>query len=185
MITLTSAMITALAQPRLRPCYFVHIEGVTDDLWVWSGIGYVVWNAQTWRGMGDFASIKEIAETTDLRATGLELQLSGVPSDKISFALQETRSGKLVEVWFGLLNETDLTIIADPFRVYKGRLDQVQIEDGPDAATITVKAESVLIDLERAIIRRFTHEDHQIDAPGDLFFIYVAEIQDKEVLFGG
>ena len=38
--------------------------------------------------------------------------------------------------------------------------------------------------IERARVRRYTHEDHQIDYPGDLFFQFVGSLSDKVLTWG-
>ncbi len=47
-----------------------------------------------------------------------------------------------------------------------------------------MQLEKELID-RRTNSRRRTHEDQQIDAPGDLYFQYVAGLAQKQVVWGG
>lgn len=185
MRSIPAAMQTQLDTSHLFIVWFAHVQGVTGDLRLWTGIGTVSWNGYTWTGAGDLGSVRSIRQTKDLRAEGIELQLSGIGQDNIAFLLTEMRSGRDVQVWLGFEHPTTRAILADPMSVYKGYLDTGQLEDGRTFASVIVRAEGILAGLERAVVRRYTHEDQQIDYPGDRGFEYVAAIQDKEVLFGG
>jgi hypothetical protein len=57
------------------------------------------------------------------------------------------------------------------------------VDDNGTTATISVKLEKEAVD-SRTRGRRYTHEDQQIDAPGDLFFEYAAGIADKVFTWG-
>jgi hypothetical protein len=63
-------------------------------------------------------------------------------------------------------------------------MNQMPIEDSGDASTITLTVESKMVELGRARIRRYTHESHQARHPGDTFFSFVADIQDKGIPWG-
>ena len=75
-------------------------------------------------------------------------------------------------------------LVVDPYTTFQGRLDVPEIVDGGDDCTIQISYESRLIDLERARERRYTHEDQQIDSPGDKGFEFVTLIQDQTVVWG-
>jgi hypothetical protein len=45
-------------------------------------------------------------------------------------------------------------------------------------------AESRLIDLERSRERRYTSEDQKIDYPNDKGLEFIADLQDKEIVWG-
>lgn len=77
----------------------------------------------------------------------------------------------------------DAVVIADPFLAFEGRLDVPDIIDDGETCTVTVSYESRLIDLERPRERRITHEDQQIDYPGDRFREYVAGLQDQVIIW--
>ena len=106
---------------------------------------------------------------------------NGVLHDIISAALGQARRlpGK---VWIGALDSAG-AVIADPFLAFEGRLDVPDIIDDGETCTVTVSYESRLIDLERPRERRITHEDQQIDYPGDRFREYVAGLQDQVIVW--
>lgn len=179
---LTAGVITQLQAASVE--VGVLFEGEFASGWVrlWSGVGTLSWDSKSWSGVGTLLGISGIDETNEIRASGLTVSLSGVPSDLLSAALGDARSGKTGRVYLAFFSGG--SIVADPILQFEGRLDVPAIEDGPDTATISISYESELIDLERARERRYTPEDQAIDFPGDLGFDYVAALQDAQITWG-
>lgn len=180
---LTGAMQTALAADKLRPVLFYEGQFASGTLRLWSGVGDFSWNGYTWAGAGQLLGMTPIAETSDVRATGITLSLSGMPATLLSVVLSNARHGYEGTVWLGLLDSAG-AIIADPFISFKGRLDVPAIEEAGEGCTISISYESRLIDLDRARDRRYTHEDQSIDYPLDLGFEYVPSIQNAQINWG-
>lgn len=179
---LTASVITQLQAASVE--VGILFEGEFASGWVrlWSGIGTLSWDSKTWTGTGNLLGISGIDETAEVRASGMTVSLSGVPSDLLSAALGDARSGRIGRVYLAFFSGG--SIVADPILQFEGRLDVPAIEDGPETATISISYESELIDLERARERRYTPEDQQIDFPGDLGFDYVASLQDAQITWG-
>jgi hypothetical protein len=117
-------------------------------------------------------------------ANGTKATLSGIPSDLVALAMAEPYQGRVVRVYLALLDAAG-AIISDPDPLFTGRADVMDITDDGPTATINLSVESRLIDMQRARARRYEHEDQQIDHPGDKFFEYVTQIQDKQIKWGG
>lgn len=179
---LTASVITQLQSASVT--VGILFEGEFASGWVrlWSGIGSLSWDGKTWTGTGNLLGISGIDETAEVRASGMTVSLSGVPSDLLSAALGDARSGRIGRVYLAFFSGG--SIVADPILQFEGRLDVPAIEDGPETATISISYESELIDLERARERRYTPEDQAIDFPGDLGFDYVASLQDAQITWG-
>jgi len=58
------------------------------------------------------------------------------------------------------------------------------INDGSETATIQVTVENRLIEFERTRVRRYTAEDQKIDYPNDKGLEFVAEMAEKEIVWG-
>lgn len=128
-------------------------------------------------GIGTLGGISPITETADLQINGVQLSLSGIPSDLLGEALTECRQGLPCRIYFGMLTSSGV-IIADPVRAFSGRMDTVAIDEGAATSTITVTVESRARDFMRARIRRYTDDDQQRTNPGDKGFQYVPMVQD-------
>ena len=141
------------------------------------------WNGFTWIGTGVLGEITPIGESADLEAQGVSLSLSGVDPSLISTAIGEQYQGKPCQIWFCPLNPANGQLIGTPMRIYRGRIDTMDIEVG-ETATITLAAEGKLIDFFRPRIARYTDAEQQLRFPGDLGLQYVNSLQEKEIVWG-
>lgn len=180
---LTVGMLAEIQKNRLRPAVFVDCQFSSGHIYVWSGIGSISWSGQTWVGLGKLGGISSLPETTEVRADGVQLSLSGIPSDLINSVLTEIRQGKACNIYFGCLDDNG-AVIADPFKSFSGRTDTASIDEGGDTSTIVINVENSLIDISRPNERRYTHDDQQIDYPGDLGNEFVPSLQEKNVSWG-
>ena len=74
-------------------------------------------------------------------------------------------------------------IIADPYLVYRGRMDTMRVVAGAEA-TISLTCEGRLADFARARVRRYNNEDQQMVHDGDRFFEYVPSLVNKSIWWG-
>ena len=185
----TSAFLTQLTAGSVRP--FMMFEGhfYGGNRYVWTGMRDVSWNSVTWEGVGgDLIRVSQIAETTETRASGVEIQINGIDSTNLSQVLQSLRQSMAGVIYFGFLNSAG-TIIADPVEAFRGRMDSANIEDSiaPDGRAVsicTLKYENRLIDLERVRTGRYTMEDQRLLDPTDLGMEFVNALQDQQIDWG-
>lgn len=157
---------------------FVFDEG---EINLFTGRGELVWDGVTYHGSGALLAIDPAEETQDLEAKSCGYVLAAPPSI-VSLAMTADYQGRPVRSWLGLLDASG-ALIADPVRFFSGKMDTMPIEPDPVRPTIALTAENDLVLLNRTKERRYTHEDHQLDYPGDMFFEFVPGLQDKEVTF--
>lgn len=150
----------------------------------WWGFGTILWDGQSWYGTGNLGRISTLEETTEIRATGAVLQLSGIPADLITAVSSTPVQGNVAKIYVGFLDEDFQGLIADPHPIFSGTIDTVEITDGGDTATITINVENDIRDLERVRTRRYTDSDQQSRYPGDKGLEYVPSLQDKQSVWG-
>jgi hypothetical protein len=146
---LTTDTKNALIANEVHPILMFHAAFDEGDIYYWTGYGDLTWDGQTWTGMGDFAGVSSLSETENIQANGAVFSLNGVPSAAISMALNYEFRDRPCTLYLGVLNITTGALIADPYPIFGGRMDTMSIEDGADTGTISVTAESQLIDLYR------------------------------------
>lgn len=186
---MTAGMLAAIDAEVVRPALLY--DGVfsggspTEDqhLRLWTGVGELPWNGYTWTGGGTLIGISPIEETTNVRAIGFTVTVSGMPSDMVALALAAMKQGRPGTLYLALFDE-DGELIPDPYQLQRGRLDIGVIDDDGDKCTIAAQYESRLIDLERPRERRYTSQDQQIDHPTDTGFNQVPALQDAEIQWG-
>lgn len=181
---LTTAIKNQTLASSLEPVLLGFFDFQSGAVRVWTGSGTKSWDGNDYLGVGHFGGVSQIDESSDVRANGVTFRLSGVPSALIATVLGDNYQGRAVKVWLGMLDATG-AIIADPYLLFAGRMDFVEIDEGPETSVISVQAESRLIDLQRPRERRYTHEDQQIDFPGDRGLEYMATAQSTPFLWGG
>jgi len=134
-------------------------------------------------GVGGISSIEAISETESNQAAGVVMTLTGIPTDNISMALNETYQSRKVTIRLAILDE-GYNIINVPVLIFAGLIDNMEVEMGEDAA-IKIMAESKFADWERPRLRRWnSQEQHNYIDNTDMGFEHVAELIDKEIVWG-
>jgi hypothetical protein len=180
---MTPEFAAALADRSVRPVIFYEGTFASGVLRLWSGLGDIVWNDETWTGAGTLLGMGAIEEGDKIEAYGTSIKLSGIPLDLVQLCIEEAQQGLPGKVWVGLMEE-DRTLIGDPILATSGRLDVPNLEDSEDTCSITITYEGRLIGLLQAREWRYTDESQQVLFPGDRGFEYVTTIQDKDIQWG-
>jgi hypothetical protein len=185
---------------------FFAIELLFDGaevLRLWTGQGTLVYQGLSWYGTGNLLAIDAIEETSEIAAKGATVTLSGVPSEVLSLALSEPYQGRQAKIYFGtfsrgvILQEDAAYILFEDggkilledrktelTEIFAGYMDQMNIEEGAEASTITLTIENKLIDLEKPRTSRFTSSWQKYLFPNDLGLDFVEDLQDKEIFWG-
>jgi hypothetical protein len=180
---LTASAITQLTASRCFPIVFCELKFSSGTSRLWSGIGDLSWDGHTWSGTGRLASVSAMPEGSDVAAEGLTLTLDGIPTTYVQQVLTECRQGYPVKIWLGFM-DTSGSIVADPYQSFSGRMDVPTINESAETCSVSLTVESRLIDLQRPRERRYTHEDQQLDYPGDTGFENVAALQNLNIVWG-
>jgi hypothetical protein len=173
----------ALSADELQPFFAVEMNFSSGILRLWGGYGDLTIDGNTYTGSADFLQISTIDETSEIRATGISVGLSGIPTSLIAIALTEDYQGRDITLYFGTLDSAG-AINDTPYVVFKGRMDLMTMQEYADYCNITITGESRLIDLEIPRAYRYTSEDQKIDYPADKGLEFIADLQNKEIVWG-
>jgi hypothetical protein len=190
----------------VRPFNAIEFKFDGDNvLRLWTGIGTLTLDDGTeWVGSGALLSISDIEETSEMSVRGATVSLSGIPSEVISLALSEPYQGRVCNIYFGTFTEegsllkedSDFILLQDGSKIlvdigskgfneiFSGYMDQMNIEESADTATIEVTVENKLVDLERARVARYTSGYQKSIYPNDLGLDFVESLQDKQLPWG-
>lgn len=170
----------------VQPYFAAYLDFSGSAVRVWTGNANKAlsddFGGGTYLGVGTFGGISSVTETTEISARGLELTLSGIPSEYVSLALTDNYRGREMALYCVLFN-TAMTATSS-FTVFRGRMDQLIITDTGESSTIMVKCESRLIELNRADDVRYTEEAQKLLYPGDTGLQYVSSLADKSIYWG-
>lgn len=73
----------------------------------------------------------------------------------------------------------------EPYRVFRGRMDVMEINETGASCDITLACEHMLIDLDKPRLRYYTSADQAIDFPSDKGLDMVPALQDAAIKWGG
>ena len=201
---LNSDLIAQITSEAFRPFFAINATLESTTLRLWTGVGDLSISGVTYTGVGTFLTIGDLEESASISAKGLELTLSGIPSDLLSLALDTPYQGRELSLFFGvtdlqrvfllkegggfLLLENDGRIILGdddaPAQMFRGYIDTMNIQEGAETSTIAVSVESRLIDLERIRVRRYTDQLQKSLFTGDKGLEFVEDLQDKTFNWG-
>lgn len=158
----------------------IKVEFDSGDLLLWNGTREATIAGETYTPAGSLLSVSDVEETSDISARGITITIAGLDAAATSAALQEPYQNRLASVMFGTIDDG----VYNGYTVFKGRMDVMSISEGAETSTIEIAVENRLIDLERPRVYRYTSEDQKALYPNDLGLDYVADIQDKNILWG-
>lgn len=174
---LTTGFDDQLAAAVKEPVLFFEGEFASGTIRLWTGLGDIAWNGETWTGAGALARITAIRETSEVAADGVSVGLDGIPSDVLSVLLNDLRQNKTGRIWLGFLSD-DGSIVADPTLAFVGRLDTSAIRDDAERISIDITYESRLRDFERNRTFRYTSESQAALFDSDKGFDFVPSLQE-------
>jgi len=181
--TLTAAVKTALQADNIIEVTFVRLDFGSGVILLHTALGNLVFDSETYIGIGDLGSIDPIEENDEVTPSGIVMNLSVVPSEYISIALSEDYQGRDCKIFTGLFDE-EYSMIVDPFLVFQGRMDYMEINLGKENGSIALHVENHLADWSRPRVRRYNNRDQQAEYPSDRGFEYVEQMIEKEIVWG-
>lgn len=190
----TRAEVRAAAK---RPVWFVEAEFRTVTLRMWSGMGTITWNGQTWYGPGTapvlppggitssaLLEFEPVVETMQVEATAEKIHVSGFPTALLRYCMDEIRIGKTYRRWLGFMNVAGTALVDDPVEIFGGWMDAADVEQGSETSRITLMAESDLRRLQIPVRRLVTLEDQHIEFPTDDLFKYITGLKNWKGTWG-
>ena len=178
----TTAFQNELSASTIEPFFAVKLNFDSGALRLWTGYGQITVASETYTGGGELLSISPVQETVEVAARGASVSLNGIDASLITYALTENYQTRSAKIFLGFLSSG--SVVSDPYLAFDGRMDVLNIDDTGETANITLTAESRLIDLERARLRRYTSDDQKLRHPTDTGLDFVASLQEKEIAWG-
>lgn len=199
-------MAAEVVSKAVQPIILAELYFDSGTLRLWTGVGNLDWNGNTFTGGGDFIGISPIEETQELQAKGIVATLNGMPSTIIALALGERCRGRPFKLYLGSANTTQYVATEDepgrilledgsgyvlvenallgtPYRIFSGLMDYMECTDNAQTADIRVSVENILIVGQRAKVSRYTAEDQRKRFPADKGFEFINQLQDKEIVW--
>ena len=180
---LTSGVQSAIEQTEVAPILLFEGLFASGYVRIWSGYGDLSYDGQTWTGVGSLGSVSAVQETSEIQANGITVTLTGIPSEFIALALNESEQGKSGKVYIGFMDASN-ALIANPYLMFEGKLDIPAISEEGETSMVSITYESRLINLQRTRESRYTHEEQKLEYPNDMGCEYVAAMKDVTLTWG-
>ena len=178
---LTTAFTEEIDKSALQYCLMSKAEFDSGDVNVWTGLGDLSYDGDTYQGAGNLLGISAVEETKAIEAKGTRFTMSGIPESHISLAFNEDYQGRPVTLFFAVIDELGEVI---PHKLFSGYMDIMEIEDTGATATIFIDAESDLIRLTTANDSKYTPEDQKSRFDGDKGLDFIPIIADLDITWG-
>tara|TARA_R100000458_G_C8277901_1_gene253649 strand:- start:3781 stop:4374 length:594 start_codon:yes stop_codon:yes gene_type:complete len=177
---------TQLSSTQVRPFYAVRMGFDTGVLRLWTGYFNASIDSETYIASGDILQISQIHETSDTKATGVTITLTGLDSSLLSAGLNDNVQGTTVKLFFGVLTTSSNAdaIVDTPYLVFEGFLDTMVLNENATSSDLIFTCEHKLIVLEKATDRRYTDVDQRQLHEGDKGCAFVTSLQDKSLAWG-
>lgn len=158
---LSTVFASAITGSKLTVANAVEFDfgGSTGTVRFYTGIGTMVIDGKEYLGTGNIGSITSYTEDNKLGVNNMTFTLSGVPSDVLAIALNEQCRGKPCRMYMVLFNEAG-NILSSQI-CFTGRMDQMIVKEAGDNSSISITAESQVIDFNRPRLTRWTYNQRK------------------------
>lgn len=173
----------AAGQPAAAMVTLCDLNFADGTIRVHDGFAQLSFNGNTYLGLGDYAGLDVVEETTETIAKTITLTLSGVPGALLTEAMTQNYQGRVVTLYIGLLNVNTMQWIDTPEEIWEGRMDYMTVEIQQGSASIQLRCENRLN--REPLVSRYTDTDQQLAFPGDTFFDLVWMIPLASAGWGG
>ncbi len=182
-----SNFLAQLNSSEIRPFYAIKMNFTSGALLLNTTYNDLVIGGNTYLSSGHILNISQIAETSDTKASGIQINLTGLDSSILSAGLNDDVAGMVVEVYFGVLTTTsNADVIVDtPYKIFEGFIDTMVLDEQGISSTLKFTVENKMIILEKPTDRRYTDEDQKDLFPNDRGLEFVASLQNKSIAWGG
>ena len=160
---LTTAVKNEIATNDIRPIHLITIGfstpvNITDCSFPLTSS--VSGSSVTYSASSHLIGISDFSEQTDVSKSSIRLTLSGADQTFISTVLNESVINDTVTIHRGLLDD-DNTIFADPFLLYKGSIENFEIQEQPKSSTLSLSIVSHWADFNKKNGRKTNNTSQQ------------------------
>lgn len=180
---LTPAIVAELTAAVNRPIFLFEAFFSSTVLRLWTGLGAVTYAGNPYLGNGWLVGPPQVVETNEIRADGINVELSGVPPELVEIVLANANHNDPCTMWLGFLDAAG-AIIANPVVLFAGLLDSPAFTISADSAKLELKYEHQLITLQKPNEHRYTDQGQRLFFPDDEGFKYVSSVQNWSGYWG-
>ena len=171
--SLTTAVKNELASDQLNPIILIYLnidggQRYTDHY------KDIIYDSNTYSASSLFLGLSDISESSEVAVDSITLGFSGADQSIISLILNNDYMEKEAEIYRGFLNSSQ-SLIADPFLLFKGRVESFNIDEDINTSVISLSIASHWSDFEKIKGRKTNTTSQQLYFSGDVGFDYASQ----------
>ena len=168
--SLTSLVKSQLAGNKLNPVTLVYLnigggQRFTDH---YKDITY---DTNTYTASSLLLGVSDVGENNEVAVDSITVAFTGADQTIISLLLNNDYMDKEAEIYKGFLDSSQ-ALIADPFLLFKGRIESFSIEEDATNSQVSVSIASHWSDFEKEKGRKTNTNSQQLFFAGDVGFDY-------------
>jgi hypothetical protein len=170
---------------RVGLIYFVEVQFESGWFRANSSPRNITIMGNVYQGVGNLGGIGESAATTGTAATATKLTLQGIPLSFAGLVVEENSRNRPVNCFVLLVDEAEqpLSGFGDPYKFFAGLSDQMTMQVS-QFISVQLSASSKLINWNKPVSSRYTHEDQQSKFPLDNGFKFVNSLATTKLQWG-
>jgi len=152
---------TYLANQSQTKLTLLEIETSTGTVYYTDGPFDITYSGNTYLAQGNFLSISEVEENSDLVITNCNLNMSALDTANVTKFATSANINKTITVSTAFIDPTDNSVVATPVITFKGLIAGYTVTDARNTATITLEVTSLFANFERVNGRRSNESNWQ------------------------
>lgn len=173
MRAMSADLAAAMAAPTVMPVYLVELDFVSTMIRAHSWIGDlamsdpITGDDMTFTGVGDLGRIAALEQPDGLRASDMQLELTGLDSESVARAFNEDYQGRPARMFMSAMGSDGVTLAGGGgVTLLRGRMDVMTLNIGA-TASITLTIRNELADWERPVGLRYSDAAQRRLFPND------------------
>jgi len=149
-----------------------------------TGIGDLVYNSNTFQGIGTLGRISSIGENSSMASTSIDLSLSGIDTNLINTFNRKDIQNSNVTIWHGYLDDSTGALLV-PVIVFNGFVNNTSVDIGKETSVINVNVIDEFTRWQKNLPKRYNNESQTSDYPNDILFSRQTEMLQETITWGG
>jgi hypothetical protein len=174
---LTTAVKNELATDSLQPINLIYIN-IGTGLRVTDHYKDVTYDSNTYTASSLFTKLSSVTESSEIQVSNITLTFTGADQTITALFLTNDYLEKDADIYKGFIDSNE-ALIADPFLLFKGRIEGFSINESLNNSQVNVSIASHWADFSKVEGRKTNTGMQQIHFPDDLGFEFASQtVQD-------
>lgn len=170
---LTTNVKSELATNKLNPVNLVYLNIAGGQRFT-DHYKDIIYDSNTYSASSLFLGISDVSESPEVSVDSITIAFTSVDQTIVSLLLNNDYMEKEAEIYKGFLNSSQ-TLIADPFLLFKGRVESFSLEEDQNNSTLSISIASHWSDFERIQGRKTNTNSQQLHFANDVGFDYSSQ----------